>query len=226
MTEEIQPPIVPTIAELLSEKLQHWQDLSERIVLTEPEPKPIDTQAALLKEGFPPRHATHSKPLTGPAAGVVDELWPTVQGGDCIIVLCGARGTGKTQIGTELARRRILAGKSAGKYAKCYDILAEIKATWHDGGRKIGTEQDVLKKYRTTKYLVIDEWNERGASAWESVTLTNILDHRYDLRLATVIVCNSPADKLHDHIDSSILDRAAETGGIKSCEWASYRQAQ
>jgi len=125
---------------------------------------------------------------------------------------------------TEWAMRRVKSGQSAGRYAKCYDLIAEIKSTWHDGGRAIGTEQDVLKKYRTAKYLVIDEWNERGASAWEAATLTNILDHRYDNGLATVLICNSPAEKLHDHIDASILDRAAETGGIKPCEWVSYRQ--
>jgi Cdc6-like AAA superfamily ATPase len=224
MSEEPTPEPV-SMKDALASRLQKMQEMADSMS-AEQENQPrqeIDATPALIKGGFPSRHVGEVC-QQGPGAEVAESLWTKVSTGDCLIILCGARGTGKTQMATEWARRRVKSGQSAGRYAKCYDLIAEIKSTWHDGGRAIGTEQDVLKKYRTAKYLVIDEWNERGASAWEAATLTNILDHRYDNGLATVLICNSPADKLHDHIDASILDRAAETGGIKPCEWVSYRQ--
>jgi DNA replication protein DnaC len=152
-------------------------------------------------------------------------MWPMVERGDCLLLLIGDRGPGKTQMGTWWAWQRHKAGLSPGWYRKTSDLIAEIKRTWNEGGKSLGTEDDVLRKYRRTPFLVLDEFHERGASDWEARTLNNIIDHRYDSMLGTVIISNvAPADVERD-VSRSIISRAQETGGQILCDWPSYREA-
>jgi chromosomal replication initiation ATPase DnaA len=225
-------------AQLLSEKfsaqreklLQMAQELPEadpNSITAEQEKKPIETVLSELeKAGFPKRHRERlaEGPLTGPARENAESLKGKVLGGDCIIVLCGNRGPGKTQMATWWAAVRSFKGKPCGRYVKLVDLIADIKSTWHDGGKKVGTEQDILRKYKTTKFLVIDEVQELSGSTWEDRVLTNILDHRYDEMLATVLIANVPEKDARRVFGPSILDRATETGGVVACDWESYRK--
>jgi len=193
----------------------------------QPEKKPIsEVLSELEKAGFPKRHRDRlaEGPLTGPARDNAESLRETAFGGDCIILLCGNRGPGKTQMATWWAAIRSFKGKPCGRYVKLVDLIADIKSTWHDGGKKVGTEQDILRKYKTTKFLVIDEVQELSGSTWEDRVLTNILDHRYDEMLATVLIANVPEKDARRVFGPSILDRATETGGVVACDWESYRK--
>ncbi len=183
---------------------------------------------ALVKSKYPRRHRESLGGMYGPSLEKAKELLPRVLADDCLIILFGERGPGKTQMATWLAAQRVKAGRSSGVYAKCADIFEEIKRTWADGGKSVGTEHDVLQRYRTTQFLVIDEVHEiSGAkSDWNQRVLINILDHRYDARRATILIANFAEDKLEDEINPSILSRAVETGGSVNCDWPSYRKPQ
>lgn len=190
-----------------------------------PAKKAKEWQKPLAKCGYPARHIGQlAEGITGTSAEVAAKLWKKVSTGDCLLLLLGTRGAGKTLMATEWARRRIVEQDEApGRYVKCADLIADIKATWHTGGQTIGTEQDVLRKYRATKFLVIDEFHEKGASEWEARTLVNLLDHRYDDMLATVLIANLSPEEVGNHINQSIIDRANETGGMIFCDWPSRR---
>lgn len=176
--------------------------------------------AFTLKEsGFPLRHVTQlSENLFGPGLEIMQEHAPRIVSGDALLILVGDRGPGKTQIATCWAHERQKAGKAPGRYAKCADLIGDIKASWKSGG-----EQEILQKYRRTKYLVIDEFHEKGASDWEARTLINLIDHRYDDMTATVLIANCDPDKVGEIINPSIIDRANQAGGVIPCKWASYR---
>lgn len=163
--------------------------------------------------------------MRGPSLDKARELLPRVLAGDCLLLLVGDRGPGKTQMATWWASERVKAGKMVGHYRKTADIITEIKTTWEDGGKSIGTENDLLNKYRKTSYLVLDEFHERGSSEWEARTLLNILDHRYDNMLATVLIANMTPQQVTEQINPSIVSRAKETGGLVLCDWPSYRQS-
>lgn len=179
----------------------------------------------LLKErGFPKRHLLRLREgMHGLGFDRASELLPRVLAGDCLLLLVGDRGPGKTQIATWWAQERLRTGKLAGWYRKTADLITEIKTTWEDGGKSVGTERDVLKKYRGAEYLVLDEFHERGSSDWEARTLINILDHRYDNMLATILIANMSEKQVRAEINPSIVSRAEETGGLVICNWPSYR---
>jgi DNA replication protein DnaC len=232
MTTQIEDTTSPALAAIIA----RWETKQT----IEPEQSPQSAYAAyaerksgddwseienkLSKNGFPARHiARLEKGLYGESEAKAAQLWSQVRSGDCLILLYGDRGPGKTQIATVWAHKRIDDGLAAGKYIKLVDLLGEIRATWHDGGRGVGTETDILRKYRTTKYLVIDECAEIAGKEWETRYLTNIIDHRYDSMLATILISNATPETIRDHIPASILDRATETGGLVHCDWESYR---
>lgn len=183
-----------------------------------------DLARRLLGAGFPARHVRQlGAGLHGPSLAKARELWPRLAGGDALFLLTGDRGPGKTQMAAWWAGERVRAGQSAGRYVKCADLLGEIKATWHEGGRRVGTEHDVLRKYRRAPYLVIDEFHERGGSDWENRCLVNLLDHRYDDMLATVLIANFAESKVAEAIPASVISRAQQTGGLVVCDWRGYR---
>ena len=188
-------------------------------------PSHSEIDARLAERGFPGRHRRRLREgLHGPGLDKARELLPKIIEGNCLLLLIGDRGPGKTQMATWWAAERVRAGKAAGWYRKIADLISEIKLTWNAGGKSVGTEDDLLRKYRTTAFLVLDEFNERGSSEWESRTLANIIDHRYDNMLATVIIANMSEREVRLQVQPSIVSRAEETGGLVVCDWRSYRQ--
>ena len=185
----------------------------------------IEVANQLGKQGYPLRHREHLSMMHGPSLEKAKELLPRVTAGDCLLLLVGDRGPGKTQMATWWASQRIRNGQSPGHYRKTMDIIDEIKQTWSDGGKSVGTENDVLNKYRRCRFLVLDEFHERGDSDWEARRLINIVDHRYDAMLATVLIANMAPAEVRFKIHASIVSRAEETGGLIVCDWPSYRKA-
>ncbi len=175
----------------------------------------------LERFGYPARARETLPRMEGPGLEKAQKLLPVVLSGDCILILHGDRGPGKTQMATFWAAQRGLQGNSVGRYIKTFDLLAKIKATWQSKNGK--TEAETLRVFEKTKFLVLDEFQERSESEWDNRTLTNILDHRYDARLSTILICNLTRSEVLERIPASILSRAEEVGGLIHCDWPSYR---
>lgn len=147
----------------------------------------------------------------------------TIASGDCLLILCGDRGPGKTQIATHWAR---IVAESQGKascYFKAHDFLCMIRQQFDEERDLKGLARETLEKAKRTTLLVLDEWSELAGTEWEQRTMTSLIDHRYDNMLATVIITNhKPADAA-EAVGRSIWSRAGETGGIVVCDWESYR---
>lgn len=179
---------------------------------------------ALEKAGYPIRHIAKLKEMQETENLAHGKAYlPKVLSGDLTILLTGTRGPGKTQLATWWAAQRVLHGETPGIYIRMIDILADIKRTWGGGGKSIGTEQDILSKYYSAKYLVIDELQEIGGHDWELRYLTNIVDHRYGDMKATVLIGNIGEENLAKVIPASILDRINETGCLIEANWPSFR---
>jgi len=131
-----------------------------------------------------------------------------------LIILIGDRGTGKTVMATWWAGML-----GFGLYTKAFDFFAAVRKTYHDSKVR---EHEVLDRYRKADFLVFDEAQERKESDWENMTLTNLVDKRYDALKPTVIITNLKQDALDAALGPSIIRRATETGGIVDCNWKPY----
>jgi DNA replication protein DnaC len=108
---------------------------------------------------------------------------------------------------------------TAGKYIKALDLFEALKETWSNRS----SEDSIMRPYRQCGMLVIDEIHERGESEWETRKLVNLIDHRYDRMLVTLLVGNIAPNEVTARLSPSIVSRMKETGGIINCDWPSYR---
>lgn len=174
-----------------------------------------------LGDSWPNRHREKINAMEGPGIGKARQILPMVMAGS-MVVLAGDRGRGKTQIATWLAWQRGQDGKPCGIYAKAFDLFSDVKGTW--GKQSTDSESKIMDRYKHAVFLALDECHERGETDWENRTLRNVLDHRYDACLPTVIIGNwLKPDDVVASLGASISDRITETGGIVWCNWQSYR---
>lgn len=176
----------------------------------------------LKKWGFPRRHIEGIKDMTSKGLSAFEERKAKVVHGDCLLILCGKRGPGKTQIATALGYAMGEDSQSA-RYYKAHDFLSLIRQQFDDDRQLKFQAREGLENSKRCGLLVLDEWSELAGTDWENRTMTNLIDHRYDNLLSTVIITNhSPKDAVKA-VGESIWSRAEETGGIVVCDWPSYR---
>lgn len=179
----------------------------------------------LIRYGFPERAVRNLPTMHGPGLDAALLLKDRFCKPGVILFLIGDRGPGKTQIATFLASERMKDGKKAGTYIKALDMWSKIRATWRAGSDK--TEEDVLMGYKKADFLTIDEAQERGDTEtdrqWCDRMLAHIIDHRYDAMLDTLLIANLDLAKYESSVPASIRSRVAECGGVKLCDWPSYR---
>jgi DNA replication protein DnaC len=155
-----------------------------------------------------------------------------------IVVAHGKRGTGKTQIAYEIARKAHfqhthfagtvkdgfpLQGKIRPcVYIKAMDIFIDLKNGF--GRPDEPSEKQVINKLVDAAFLVIDEAHVRGETKYEDDKLTHIIDKRYDAMRPTMLITNLEKHEFAAQLSPSIKNRMQEIGGGIECNWASYRK--
>jgi len=155
-----------------------------------------------------------------------------------IVVAHGKRGTGKTQIAYEIARKanfpkpyytnvyengfRFDAKARPCVYIKAMDIFIDLKNGF--GRPDEPSEKQVIAKLVDAAFLVIDEAHVRGETKYEDDKLTHIIDKRYDAMRPTMLITNLEKHEFAAQLSPSIKNRMQEIGGGIECNWASYRK--
>ena len=194
-------------------------EMPEEIEPPRPKPPPWPQRVdELISAGYPRRAALKVNDMHGPGLARAKQLEPRVKK-DSMILLLGERGPGKTQMAAYFASFRRKNKLSVGKYVKALDLFDALKSTW--ATRE--SEDSVLRGYKTSRFLVIDEIHERAESEWEQRKLNNLIDHRYDAMLVTVMCGNLTEAAAKKQLGPTIWSRLKETGGVVVCDWPSYR---
>ncbi len=176
----------------------------------------------LEREGFPPRHAERASGTD--ASGDWGDAYNTLTlllGSGMLAGLIGNRGTGKTHLATCVGaeaitcfgyRREDRLGRRLrpAKYTTAADLFRALRPK--DG--IAWSEQSELEKYTGPSFLVIDEIQERGHSAFEDRSLVQIIDTRYRNRLDTLLVGNLTPKAFEEQMGSSVVSRMRECGGL------------
>ncbi|GER90466.1 hypothetical protein KDW_46280 [Dictyobacter vulcani] len=103
------------------------------------------------------------------------------------LIFIGPNGCGKTHLAVAIARHRLEARDTV-LFAVVPDLLDYLRATY---APKAEIQYDILfQRMRQAQFLVLDDLGTEQHSPWANEKLFQLLNHRYNAHLATVITTN------------------------------------
>jgi DNA replication protein DnaC len=119
------------------------------------------------------------------------------------LVLAGPTGAGKTHLAAAIGNARREAGQPV-VYQAVADLMDQLRETMReDNGAPYA---ETLEGLKNTPLLILDDVDQEGSSPWAREKLEQLLNHRYNLRLATVLTTGRPVDDLDDRLRGRLAD--------------------
>lgn len=172
----------------------------------------------LSLRGFTQRHIQNISNMKGIGLQKAKQLEQKAINGDVMLILCGDRGAGKTQMAVYWASKLRNV-----RYYRAHDLMRAIRGEFSDDRIDAREAKQTLSNAKSCSFLVLDEYSELAGSEYDKRTLTNLLDHRYGAMKSTIIITNTSIENAPAEVGRSVWSRFSETGGIVHCDWDSYR---
>jgi len=134
------------------------------------------------------------------------------------LILVGHYGTGKTHLAAAILKV-VLDKAIPGAMVVVPELLDEIRASYNDVETDKRLEQKVMQK----QFLILDDLGAEKTTEWVRERLYNLINHRYEHNLPTVITTNCTFNELSDKHGERIVDRIAEMCHGVKLEGESYR---
>jgi DNA replication protein DnaC len=119
------------------------------------------------------------------------------------LLLFGTRGTGKTHLAAAIGNERLRLGQPA-IFMVVPDLLDHLRATFSPGSDT--TYDDLFESLRNTQLLILDDLGTQTASSWAREKLYQLINHRYNRRIPTVVTMNSETEEVDSRLWSRIND--------------------
>jgi DNA replication protein DnaC len=134
-------------------------------------------------------------------------------GGKAWLFLFGSQGTGKTHLAAAVVHKRIAMGQPA-IFMNVPDLLMHLRRAFSPTSDI--THDDLFESLRTTPMLILDDLGRQVETEWAQEKMYQLINHRYNLRLPTVITMNEGAKQIDPVIWSRINDiRLTERCDVK-----------
>lgn len=176
----------------------------------------IRNQIAAAK--IPLRHSQRNEFLGKEWNEKFDSVFSKI-GTGALFAFRGDRGTGKTQMACEIAKKTINQLRKTSLYTTAMDIFIEFKVAY----KTHETEKAIIADFLKPQLLIVDEITQRGETEWENRLFSHILDKRYCARKDTIVIGNLKPEVLSGNLGESVVSRLNETGGIVNFDWKSFR---
>jgi DNA replication protein DnaC len=119
------------------------------------------------------------------------------------LLISGTYGCGKTHLAAAIANDRIDRDQPA-VFVVLPDLLDHLRATF---GPNSETSYDRLfEEVREARLLVLDDMGTQSATPWAQEKLFQLLNHRYNARLPTVITTNQRLEDMDQRLRSRLGD--------------------
>ena len=120
------------------------------------------------------------------------------------LLLSGGYGCGKTHLAASIANHRIENDRSA-FFVVVPDLLDHLRATF--GPNSETSYDDLFEEIRNTSVLVLDDLGVQVVTPWAQEKLFQILNHRYNSQLPTVLTTNQRLEDLDQRLRSRLQDQ-------------------
>jgi DNA replication protein DnaC len=119
------------------------------------------------------------------------------------IVLGGAYGCGKTHLAAAIANSRLAMGEPA-LFMVVPDLLDHLRATFSP--QSSVRYDHLFEQLRAAPLLILDDLGAQSSTPWAQEKLFQLLNHRYNAQLPTVITTNQRLDELEPRLRSRLQD--------------------
>ena len=120
------------------------------------------------------------------------------------LVFTGPNGSGKTHLAAAIANRCIERGHSV-FFVHVPDLMDHLRSSFSPQSEV--SYSDLFEQVRNTPLLILDGLESHGASSWAEEKLQQIVNHRYNALLPTVVTTASELNALDPYIRSRLEAR-------------------
>jgi len=119
------------------------------------------------------------------------------------LLLTGTYGCGKTHLAAAIANARLALGFPV-VFMIVPDLLDHLRAAFNPQSET--TYDQLFEQLRTAPMLVLDDLGAHSSTQWAQEKLFQLLNHRYNAQLHTVVTTNQRLDDLDPRLRSRLLD--------------------
>ena len=121
------------------------------------------------------------------------------------LLIHGPSGAGKTHVAAAIANRCIERGQAA-LFVVVPDLLDHLRAAYSPTS-EVGYDA-LIEQVRSAPTLVLDDLGTQHATPWAQEKLFQILNHRYNAQLPTVVTTNLSLERLDERLRTRLTDPA------------------
>ncbi|MCX8127109.1 MAG: ATP-binding protein, partial [Dehalococcoidia bacterium] len=119
------------------------------------------------------------------------------------LVLLGPAGSGKTHLAAAVANERLKQGHPV-FYITSADLLDHLRRASSPGAET--PAEDIFDMVKTTSLLVLDDLNLETATAWGREKVEQLLNHRFNAQMPTVITADRPLEEMDERLRARLGD--------------------
>ena len=119
------------------------------------------------------------------------------------LVLKGGYGAGKTHLAAAIANDRIGRAEPV-LFVVVPDLLDHLRATFAPTSRV--TYDDRFESIRNAPFLILDDLGAQSPTVWAQEKLFQLLNHRYNEQLPTVVTTNRELEEIEPRVRSRVSD--------------------